>query len=82
MAPTTVAEALEPALRPITDTAKTEAIVKAVVRAAAAWRLTNQEAADLFDVPLATWNRMKSNTFKGRLDQDKVTRASVIIRLF
>ena len=82
MAPTTVAEALEPTLRPITETAKTEAVVKAVVRAVAAWRLTNQEAADLFDVSLATWNRMKSNTFKGRLDQDKVTRASVIIGLF
>lgn len=57
-------------------------ILKAVVRVAQAWGLTNDEAAKLFDVPIATWNRIKAGKFNGRLDQDKVTRASLIIGLF
>ncbi len=59
-----------------------ETIVKAVVRVAEAWGLTNREAAQLYDVPLATWNRMKAGQFRGSLDQDKVTRASLLIGLF
>lgn len=58
------------------------AIIKAVIKASEAWKLTNQEGADLFDVPIATWNRMKNGSFKGRLDQDKITRASLIIGIF
>lgn len=57
-------------------------IVKAILRAFSQWELTNQDLADLFDVPIATWNRMKSGTFKGKLDQDKKTRASLIVGLF
>ena len=52
------------------------------VRAANALDLSNAEAAALFDVPSATWSRMKSGTYKGVLDQDKVTRASLLIGLF
>lgn len=59
-----------------------EVLVRAVVRTVDFWELTGQEAADLFDVPLATWNRMKAGKFKGKLDQDKVTRASLIIGIF
>ena len=33
------------------------------------------EAAALFDVPTATWSRMKAGSYKGRLDQAKVTRS-------
>ncbi|GGF52003.1 hypothetical protein GCM10007301_09330 [Azorhizobium oxalatiphilum] len=65
-----------------TTAAETAAIVKAVVRACGFWGLTNGEAADLFDVPIATWNRMKAGSFKGRLDHDKLTRASLIVGLF
>ncbi|HVI30432.1 antitoxin Xre-like helix-turn-helix domain-containing protein [Hansschlegelia sp.] len=61
---------------------RTATIVKAVVRACEFWGLTNREAADLFDVPIATWNRMKAGTFSGRLDQDKLTRASLIVGIF
>ncbi|ORE95225.1 antitoxin Xre-like helix-turn-helix domain-containing protein [Acuticoccus yangtzensis] len=64
------------------DKAVTLAVCKAVVRCAAAWGLTNAEAARLFDVPLATWNRMKAGDFRGKLDQDKTTRASLIVGLF
>lgn len=69
-------------VQPITEADKIAAIVKAVVRATDAWKLTNQEAAQLFDVPIATWNRMKTGSYRGRLDQDKVTRASLIIGIF
>ncbi len=57
-------------------------IIKAVCSAAQFWQLTNQEAADLFNVPIATWNRMKNGSFRGRLDKDKITRASLIIGIF
>lgn len=57
-------------------------IVKAVVKAADLWGLTNREAAALFDVPVATWSRMKAGLFRGKLDQDKRTRASLIIGIF
>lgn len=69
-------------VRPITERDKIAVLVKAVVRTANAWGLTNAEAAALFDVPTATWSRMKAGSFHGKLDQDKVTRASLLIGLF
>lgn len=69
-------------VHPVTEGDRIAAIVKAVVRAAEAWNLSNAEAAALFDVPSATWGRMKAGAYKGVLDQDKVTRASLIIGLF
>ena len=64
-------------VQPIADGDKIATDVKAVVRAADAWNLSNSEAAALFDVQSATWSRMKAGTYKGVLDQDKVTRASL-----
>ncbi len=69
-------------VQPVAEGDRIDAIVKAVVRAADAWGLSNAEAAALFDVPGATWGRMKVGSFKGILDQDKVTRASLLIGLF
>lgn len=69
-------------VQPVADRNRITAIVKAVVRAADAWGLSNAEAAALFDVPTATWSRMKADAYRGVLDQDKVTRASLIIGLF
>ena len=57
-------------------------IIKAVVRSFEFWGLSNREAAELFNVPSATWSRMKAGGFKGRLDQDRKTRASLIIGIF
>ncbi|MFB2552853.1 antitoxin Xre-like helix-turn-helix domain-containing protein [Ensifer soli] len=57
-------------------------VIRAIARAFALWKLTNQESAALFDVPLATWNRMKAGAFKGRLDRDKTMRASLILGIF
>ncbi len=80
---TTVSFAPDPVgVQALSERARVDAVVKAVVRSAEAWKLTNAEAAGLFDVPPATWSRMKSGTFGGRLDQDKVTRASLIIGLY
>lgn len=74
----------QPALAPERDAARHEeaVIVKAVVKACDLWKLTNREASQLFDVPIATWNRMKAGDFKGRLDQDKRMRASLIVGIF
>ncbi len=69
-------------LMPLGDRDRVAVIVKAVVRAAEAWGLTNTESAALFDVPTATWSRMKAGSYRGILDQDKLTRASLIIGLF
>jgi len=69
-------------VRPIVETERIAVIVKAIVRVADAWNLSNAEAAALFDVPDTTWKQMKSGTYKGILDQDKVTRASLLIGLF
>ncbi len=57
-------------------------VVKAVARAADAWDLSHPEGAALFDVPTATWSRMKAGSYRGTLDRDKVMRASLIIGLF
>lgn len=73
---------VEPQIQPVADRDEVSKIVKAVVRASAAWDLTSAEGAALFDVPVATWNRMKAETYKGKLDRDKVTRASLIIGIF
>lgn len=72
----------EDPVHPIAEKNEIEAIVRAIVRVSEAWKLTNHEAANLFDVPIATWNRMKAGTYRGRLDQDKVTRASHIMGIF
>ena len=69
-------------VQPVVEEDKIAVIVKAVVRTADTWNLSNAEAATLFDVPSATWSRMKSGTYRGILDQDKVTRASLLIGLF
>lgn len=66
----------------LNDPQRIGTVVKALVRVSEAWALTNAEAAALFDVPTATWSRMKSGTFKGNLDQDKMMRASLLIGIF
>ncbi|MHC5652413.1 antitoxin Xre-like helix-turn-helix domain-containing protein [Stappia sp.] len=80
--PVEITPAMPPVLGPVAEPAAVASIVKAVVRACEAWGLGNTEASTLFDVPPATWGRMKSGAFRGRLDQDKITRASLIVGLF
>lgn len=73
----TVALKLQPA-----QSADVATIVKAVTRTADLWSLRNADAAALFDVPIATWNRMKAGQYRGTLDRDKTMRASLIIGIF
>ncbi|MRG71231.1 DUF2384 domain-containing protein [Alphaproteobacteria bacterium HT1-32] len=75
-----VAEFIAPS--PMGEREQITVIIRAVVRVAENWGLSNAEAAALFDVPSATWSRMKAGTFRGSLDQDKMTRASLIIGIF
>ena len=63
------------AIVPLSDPQRIGTVVKAMVRVAEAWSLTNAE-------PTATWSRMKAGTFKGNLDQDKMMRASLLIGIF
>jgi hypothetical protein len=55
--------------------------VEAVLRIAAAWKLTNAESAGLLGVAVAAWRRMKSGQWRGALGQDQLTRASILIAL-
>ncbi|MCE0507284.1 DUF2384 domain-containing protein [Roseivivax sp. GX 12232] len=74
--------ATDTGIQPLSDRDKVATLVKAVARATSSWGLTSTQSAALFDVPPATWARMKSATFIGTLDRDKVTRASLIIGIY
>ena len=67
---------------PLTEPDRISTVVKAIARIAENWSLTNAEAASLFDVPTATWSRMKAGAYKGNLGQDKMMRASLLIGIF
>ena len=67
---------------PISEREQIAVIVKAIARIAEAWKLSNAESASLFDVAPATWSRMKAGKYSGKLDQDKVTRASLLVGIF
>lgn len=69
-------------LEPVSDRDQVATLVKALVRIAEAWKLTNQEASALLDVPPATWSRMKAGAYRGSFDRDKVTRASYLIGIY
>ncbi len=71
----------ETAVQAIGEMGKIKAVIKNVVRTADAWGLSSAEAAALFDVSTATWERMKAGTYEGVLDQDKMTRASLLTGL-
>lgn len=60
----------------------TGAAVKAVLRLADAWGISNAEGAALLGVSPSTWDRMKAGTWEGTLSQDQLTRASALIGLF
>jgi len=70
------------AIAPMSDRDRIRVVVRAVVRAMRDWGLNDAEAAALFDVPPATWSRMEAETFGDVLDQDKVTRASLILGIY
>jgi hypothetical protein len=46
---------------------------------AAAWSLSNVEAAALMAVSVSTWERMRKPAWQGSLNQDQLTRVSAIV---
>lgn len=60
----------------------TGAAVKAVLRLADAWGVSNAQGAALLGVSESTWDRMKAGSWQGALSQDQLTRASALIGLF
>jgi hypothetical protein len=60
----------------------TGAAVKAVLRLIEAWGGSNAEGAALLSVSESTWDRIKAGKWDGSLNQDQLTRASVLIGVF
>ena len=56
--------------------------VKAYLRLAEQWGLTNPEAAALLGVSLSTWERMKRGDRSEPLSQDQLTRISALVGMF
>lgn len=55
---------------------------KAYARVVAAWKLRNEDAAELIAVSPRTWSRMKSHDWSGRLSKDQLMRVSAIVGLY
>ena len=66
----------------ISDPEQVATVLAAVVEITRQWQLTDVQARELFDVPSATWSRMKADKFTGILSKDKITRASLLIGIF
>lgn len=60
----------------------TPAALTGLLGVARAWGLTGAEAATLLGVSEATWERIKSGSWKQVLTQDQLMRASAMIGLF
>ncbi|TMV09090.1 DUF2384 domain-containing protein [Ruegeria sediminis] len=60
----------------------TAVALKAYARAAAAWRLSQKEAAGLADMSESTWKRAKKPGFTGELTKDQYLRLSAIIGIY
>jgi len=58
------------------------AALKAYVRLAAKWGLSNVEAATLLGVSSSTWDRIKARRWDGALTQDQLTRVSAMVGVF
>ncbi len=58
------------------------AALKAYVRLAKKWELSNGEAATLLGVSSSTWDRIKAGRWDGALTQDQLTRVSAMVGVF
>lgn len=65
--------------QPFRGAGEVAAVVKAVVRVTAAWRLTDAQSAALLDVGPDIWSRMKGGSFDEAIDPEKLTRAGLLI---
>lgn len=69
-------------LSAITRPEEVAIVIKAMLRVAELWGLTDTEGAALFDVSHATWSKMARGTFSGFLSQTQATRASLTLSIF
>ena len=60
----------------------TPAALEALRGLASAWKLSNQEAADLLGVSVSTWERIRARSWKQSLSQDQFMRVSAMIGIF
>lgn len=65
----------------VTDKAR-DVAAKAAARVAAAWKLTNADAAVLFGVSQRSWSRIKAGELGGGADQDQMLRISGLVGLY
>lgn len=66
-----------------TNNAEVSAVaVKAFSRIADAWKLKNDEAADMIGVSARTWSRIKSGAWSGVLKTDQLMRISALTGLY
>ncbi|MCR8724601.1 MbcA/ParS/Xre antitoxin family protein [Frigidibacter sp. ROC022] len=65
------------------DPARTAAVaLKAYARVAAAWSLSQKEAAALADMSESTWKRARKPGFTGELTKDQLLRLSAVIGIY
>ncbi|MFN3546471.1 MAG: antitoxin Xre-like helix-turn-helix domain-containing protein [Mesorhizobium sp.] len=82
MAQAAFADKIQTGVLPHGDAEIAVVAAKAFVRIAEAWRLRNEEAANLLDVSARTWNRMKTGEWSGRLSRDQLLRTSGVVGLY
>lgn len=56
--------------------------IKAYVRLAANWQITDAQAAMLLDISSCIWDRLKSDADNCTLSQDQLTRVSAIVGIY
>jgi uncharacterized protein (DUF2384 family) len=71
-----------PDVREIGNERVDAAAAKALPRIFNAWKLDNDDAADLLRVGSRTYQRMKAHNWVGSLDEDQRVRASAIVGIY
>lgn len=64
------------------DDALVDVAIKALVRLAASWQLSNRQASELAGVSVRTYERMKAGRWSGRLSQDQLQRVSALVGIY
>lgn len=71
------------AWRSLPDTGRVAGVAaKAYERVIHAWKLRNEDAAELIAVSPRTWSRIKSQTWSGHLSKDQMMRISAITGIY
>lgn len=65
----------------VSDPVHVTRLLKLYIDSTSSWELSAKEHAALLDVPTATWSRIKSGCYRGRLNQDKVSRIQGVVTI-